>query len=172
MSHWQLCVSMQFKILKEFQKNSKRIPIEFPKNSQRICKKFQKLRTPQPYIPKEFPKNSQKISKEFEKKKKKSQKILTRAYRSKSFSSLFFFVFSSGFAVWLRARPLWMVCKYQWSRNDPLPMDPIHFLWAGGRKYSWTRCWLPRPERQKVHHGFRSCWWKGWCPYRTEISCF
>ena len=40
------------------------------------CHIHNSIRNPQPYIPKEFP--------------KKSQKILTRANRSKSFSSLFF----------------------------------------------------------------------------------
>ena len=49
MSHSHLCVSMQFKIPNEFQKNSDRILIEFPKNSQRVSK--------------EIPMNSQKSKK-------------------------------------------------------------------------------------------------------------
>ena len=63
-------------IPKQFPNNSKRIFKEFPENSKRI--------------PKKFPKNSkkflQKISKKFS---KNSQKFLPRAYRLKSFSSLF-----------------------------------------------------------------------------------
>ena len=51
MSHSQFCVSVQFKIPKEFQKNSERIPKEFPKNSQKFPKKLPRLwKHPIPYI--------------------------------------------------------------------------------------------------------------------------
>ena len=88
------------RILKECQKNSKRIPIEFPENSKRFLKEFPKdfQKIPKKFlrIPKTFPSNFRKIAKKlnlFKKFKKNSQKFpqkFTRAYRSKSFSSLFF----------------------------------------------------------------------------------
>ena len=88
MSHSQFCVSMQFKIPKEFPKNSQRIPtINLQQcyaiqNSQRIPKQFPNNF---PKIPKKlnFFKNSKRIP-------KNSQKVLTRAYRSKFFSSLLY----------------------------------------------------------------------------------
>ena len=64
MSYSQFCVTIQFKISKEFYKNSPQIP-------KKIFKKFFK-KFPQNL--KNFPNNS--------------KKIMTHAYRSKSFSSL------------------------------------------------------------------------------------
>ena len=77
MSHTQFCVSVQFP------KNSQKIPKKFPKNAPKIPKdskiihkKFAKMSSENsPKILWRFPNNS--------------KKNLTRAYRSKSFSSLF-----------------------------------------------------------------------------------
>ena len=81
--HVTYTILRQFEIPKEFPKNSQRIPKEFPKNSQKIPKDSK-------IIHKKFPKmsseNSQKILWRFP---NNSKKKLTRAYRSKSFSSLF-----------------------------------------------------------------------------------
>ena len=85
MSHSQLCVSI--------------CNLKFPKKFQRIHKEFTKksqIRTLKIYIPKQFLKNSQRIWKRIPKEfPEDSQKILTRAYRSKSFSSLFPWCFAS-----------------------------------------------------------------------------
>ena len=74
MSKTQVSVSMHFRIPKEFKKNSRRIQKKFQYNFQRTPKGFlEYFKINLKQLPNNFP------------------KILTRAYRSKSFSSLFFF---------------------------------------------------------------------------------
>ena len=91
------------KIQKEFPENSKRVLRNFPKNSQKIQRK--KSKTFPPKFRKKFFKNFS----------KKSQKILTCAYRSKSFSSLLF----SNFLCSIFEKLLVMIVTLVIS-NDPL----------------------------------------------------
>ena len=73
----QYAIQNSTRIPKECQKI---IQVQFPNNSQTIPKKFSKNFQK---ISKQFPKNSKRIL-------KNSQKVLTRPYRSKSFSSLLY----------------------------------------------------------------------------------